>query len=110
MGCKYLKNYGFSRAIYIVHAMKIFNVGDNIKRNECLSTVINGAVVESLAMNLENRWKDVKNIAIYGDDRMLKTYKEAIKYFIPDMKENIITLNRNEFNCAVEGLMTIINS
>lgn len=109
-GCEYLKNYGLARAIYIVHAMKIFYVEDNKKRRECLSGIINGAVVESLALNIKNLWKDVKGFVIYGDDKMLATYKEAINFFIPHMKDRVLTLDRNEVNCAVDGLLTIINS
>lgn len=110
LGCDNLKKYGLARAIYIVHAMKIFDVGDNKKRRDCLNGVINGSVVQSLVLNMQSKWKDVKHITIYGNENMLSIYMEAIRHFIPDLAEEVISLNRNRVNCAVEGLITIINS
>lgn len=108
IGCGLLKKYGMSRAAYIIHAMKIFDVWDGTKRRECLSAVINGAVMESIARHMSNAWKDVKYIIIYGDKGILETYKEAVKQFMPDMSESVLTIDRNEHNCAVEGFMNII--
>ncbi len=110
MGCRNLKKYGLARALYIVHAMKIFDVGDNKFRRECLNAVINGSVVESLKLNMNTEWKDIKRIAVYGDENMLLTYKEAIKEFLPELSIEVLALNRDNYNCAFEGLITIINS
>lgn len=110
MGCSNLKKYGLVRAIYIIHAMKIFNVWSNKIRRDCLNAVINGSVVEALVKNMQNKWKDVKHIAVYGDENMVVTYKEAINQFLPSMAEEVLTINRNQLNCAVDGLISIITS
>jgi hypothetical protein len=109
-GCENLNKYGFLRAIYIAHAMKIFDVGDNQLRRDLISSVINASVVQSIGLNITNKWRDVKHIVIYADEKTLSIYREAIRYFIPTLTENIVAINRNNINCAVEGLMSIINS
>lgn len=110
MGCSYLKKYGLARAMYIVHAMKIFDVGDNKIRRDCLNAVINGSVAEALAKNMKNKWKDIKYIAVYGDENILVTYKESIKQLFSYTGVEVLAIDRNKFNCAVEGLISIINS
>lgn len=110
MGCSNLKKYGLARSIYIVHAMKVFDVGSNQKRNDCLNAVINASAVQSLSLNIDSKWKGVKNIAVYGDERMLAIYLEAINHFIPELADKVQAIDRNRFNCAAEGLMSIISA
>lgn len=109
-GCSNLHKYGLPRAMYQAHAMKVFGVGDNNIRNDYLNAVINGSVVQSLSLNIESMWKDVSGIVVYAGERMAAIYSEAVRLFMPELAGKTTCLNREQINCAVEGLLAIINS
>jgi len=110
LGCNFVKKYGFARAVYIVHAMKIFDVSDNLIRRDCLSSIVVSSVIESLLLNMKNKWTGVKNVAVYANNNILETYLEVIKQFDPDMNVLSLLIEDSETTCSVEGFIRLINS
>ena len=107
-GLDALQRYGFARAAYIVHASKIFDACDNRTRRDMLSAIIVGTVFQSLALNMESKWTDVKRLAIYGDDTALLTCSEAAKVFLPQLETAQISNNQEGIVCSVEGMLNIL--
>jgi 2-keto-3-deoxy-galactonokinase len=108
-GCKYFKEYGISRAIYIIHAMKVFELGYNSARRDCLSGIINGSVVDSIIKQMQRDWKDVRHVIVYGDTKILEIFDIALNVFSDIKSKDRILLNREKYNCSVKGLMSIIS-
>jgi len=106
-GCDFFRKYGFARAVYIVHAMKIFDVADNSKRRDCLSSIVISSVVQSLLSNMEGKWSGVTNIAISGAKNIVETYSEVIRQLAPGI--NVLLLPHEEAGTAssVEGFISL---
>ena len=75
IGANNLLKFGFSRAIYISHAMRIFYTGTEHDRYSYAEGVINGCVRESLEYYCEHFWKDCHEVAILGDEFMYTMFK-----------------------------------
>ena len=69
-----LKNFGFNRAIYIAHAMRIFNQGTPEERFSFAEGVINGGIRQSIEYYCANVWPDCKNIILIGNAFMHQLY------------------------------------
>lgn len=108
MGLQALKEYGFARAVYIVHATKIFDVADNRQRRDMLSAIITGTVFQSLSLHLEQQWQDVSRLAVYGDAAALFTCRQAAARFTPDLEFCSVSNQQTDRVCSVEGLLQII--
>ncbi|MDD3164895.1 MAG: 2-dehydro-3-deoxygalactonokinase [Oscillospiraceae bacterium] len=74
-GANNLLQFGFSRAIYIAHAMRIFNTGTENERYCYAEGVVNGGVRESLEYYCRNVWKDCHEVAIVGDSFMYDMFQ-----------------------------------
>ena len=74
-GVNNLLKFGFSRAIYIAHAMRIFYKGTESDRYSYAEGVINGCVRESLEYYCEHFWKNCHEVAIIGDEFMYALFK-----------------------------------
>lgn len=106
-GCDLLNRYGIARAVYMVHAMKIFDVENNHIRRDALSGIIAAATVDSFLHILDDKWKNIENIAIYGDETMIKAYELAFSSVSDKYPFNLFLLNRNEHKCGIEGFYKI---
>lgn len=109
LGCNYVKQYGFARAIYIVHAMKIFDVADNAKRRDCLSSIVISSVIQSLQLNLDNKWIDVNRLVVYANRKLLEIYLEGIKEFNSAIQVYPLSIEDLGLTCSVEGFLSLLN-
>ncbi|MDR1246777.1 MAG: 2-dehydro-3-deoxygalactonokinase [Clostridiales Family XIII bacterium] len=109
LACRFLDKYGLARAIYIIHAMKIFEVADNFKRRAMLSATVVGATVQSITAALREKWQNTANICIYGDDAIMETYNIAFAYFAPKLPKPL-NISRERVAANVNGILRIISS
>ena len=107
-GLEALKKRGFARAVYTVHATKIFDAATNRQRRDMLSAIITGTVFQSLALHLQNSWQDVKRLAVYGDASSIFTCIQAAGIFTPELEIRSVDPQSEERVCSVEGLFHII--
>ena len=108
MGINSLINFGFARATYTVHATKIFDACSNKVRRDMLSAIINGTVLQSLDLNIKNKWQDVKNLVIYGDATATAICEAAAKHFTPYLNIRTMDNSKQEVPCSVLGMQKII--
>lgn len=69
-----LKDFGFNRAIYIAHAMRIFSQGTPEDRFSFAEGVINGGIRQSIEYYCANVWPDCKNVVLVGNAFMHQLY------------------------------------
>lgn len=106
-GIENVKKFGFNRAIYISHAMKIFNEGTELERFSYSEGVINTGVRESLEYYCENYWKQCYSVAIISDRFMYELYSTIFQG--SDYIKEIIWLPMSESNnYMVNGLRKMI--
>ena len=108
LGLDSLINFGFARATYTVHASKIFDACSNKVRRDMLSAIINGTVLQSLDLNIRNKWQDVKNLVIYGDATATAICCKAAERFTPYLNIKIMDNSKQEVPCSVLGMQKII--
>lgn len=82
-GYQYLKRYGICRALYIIHATKVFNVCSDEIRSQILAGIISGSVIDLLAMRIAEAWKDVEKIVIIGGKSYVESYRILCETIIP---------------------------
>lgn len=107
-GVENLKKFGFNRAIYISHSMRLFNKGTEAERFSYAEGVINGGVRESLEYYCENYWKECDTIALVADEFMYELYSAIFDG--SDYIKEIIWLPISETNSyAVKGLKKMVS-
>ena len=97
-----LKKYGFTRAIYICHAMRIFSRGTELQRFSYGEGVVNGDFETALSSFCAEKplWQGCETAAIVSEKFMFELYKEILKTspvikevdWIPIEKENPFTV------------------
>jgi 2-keto-3-deoxy-galactonokinase len=108
LGLRYLKEYGFNRALYICHAMKIFDAADNIQRKSYLEGVIIGGIVLGFEKKIKHKWVSVKKIVIAGRSNITGAYEILLKYVLPNC--SVMTISSDEkYSFAVQGFVNILN-
>lgn len=106
-GFENLCNYGINRALYIAHAMKIFDVSNNSGRNSYLEGVITGGVVLAFERSIKEKWKEVDKIIICGRNNVTKVYEIILKEIFK--KIDVVTISASEKKSfAVSGLLKIL--
>lgn len=73
-GMENAKRFGFNRAIYICHAMRIFEQGTPQQRFSYGEGVIMGGVRQSLEYYCEHFWPDCHTVALVGDEFMHRLF------------------------------------
>ena len=89
-GYDYLHKYGIGRALYIVHATKVFDVCTDAERNQILAGIIAGSVADILAKTVLEKWNDVLKIIIIGGKEYVESYRILIKEALPDLPVEIL--------------------
>jgi 2-keto-3-deoxy-galactonokinase len=102
-----LKEYGINRALYIAHAMKIFNASDSIERKSYLEGVINGGIVLAFEKTIKQKWGQVDKVIIAADHNIAKVYQILLEQITP--KLNIMPMHASgKESFAVKGFIEIL--
>lgn len=89
-GYAYLKKYGICKALYVIHATRIFDVCSDEVRSQILSGIISGSVIELLAKKIEQDWKNVKKIVIIGSKAYIQSYHMLCEMLVPNIPAKIV--------------------
>jgi 2-dehydro-3-deoxygalactonokinase len=108
LGFRDLKEYGITRALYIAHATKIFNVCNNHQRQSYLEGVINGSVVQAFDSRLKNKWSGINKILIASNStRIARIYEILLKEMQNEIGISIMIASERQ-GFAVKGFMEIL--
>lgn len=106
-GYKNLQKYGFNRAVYICHAMRIFESGTEEDRVSYAEGVVMGDILTALEQKCEESWKDCETAVIVSNREMYDLFRIIFKQSIHI--KNLIWMPIDEKKSyAVEGLKKII--
>ena len=73
-GMENVQRFGFNRALYICHAMRIFEQGTPKQRFSYGEGVINGGVRESLEYYCEHFWPECRTVVMVSDEFMYRLF------------------------------------
>lgn len=108
-GYENLQRFGFNRAIYICHAMRLFQQGTPQQRFSYGEGVIMGGVRESLEYYCEHLWPKCRTAVLVSDEFMYKLFStllEGSKYI-----DRVLWMPISETKSyAVSGLKKIISA
>lgn len=78
-GLAYLREYGVTRALYIIHASRVFGTGSDEIRSQLLEGIIAGSVILLLADKLKGDWRGVERVLIIDGKSYVKAYELLAK-------------------------------
>ena len=78
-GIENLERFGFNRALYICHAMRIFEQGTPQQRLSYGESVIMGGVRQSLEYYCEHFWKECRTVALVSDEFMYRLFSMILE-------------------------------
>ena len=105
-GCDNLHEYGFCRAIYIVHATKIFNSANNFQRRYMLEGIITGSVIEAFLKKLSH-FEGMNNVVIAASKNYMRCYEIVLNYVAPQLKTSTVFASVPD-SFSVRGFLEII--
>ena len=106
-GYRNLEEYGFTRAMYIIHATKVFNVGGNDVRSQLLEGVIAGSSISALRKRIREDWKDVGKIVIIGGKAYMEAYEILCRHLLPEV-EVVLYKAQGQISLALHGFLEIL--
>ena len=109
LGMHNLQKYGFNRALYICHSMRIFNEGTPEQRYAYCEGVLNGGYATALETCCREKWKDCSLAVVVGNAYMYGLYSEILRDH-PYIKEVVHFPISDQKSYAVEGLRAILQS
>jgi len=106
-GYRNLEQYGFTRAMYIIHATKVFDIGANAVRSQLLEGVIAGSTVSVLRKRIRDDWKDVRKVVIIGGKPYMEAYEILCRHLLPEM-EVVLYNGQGQMSLALHGFLEIL--
>lgn len=107
-GVSNLKKFGFNRALYIGHALRMFDEGDERTRLSYCQGVIFGGVALSLGEYCRTRWTECKTAVIVADPKVMDLYKAVLSEC--DEIEEVLEIPLSPSKSyALEGFRKIIS-
>ncbi|MGP1348404.1 MAG: 2-dehydro-3-deoxygalactonokinase [Stomatobaculum sp.] len=104
-----LERFGFNRALYIGHAMRIMNQGTTTQRFSYLEGVINGGIRTAVDYYCANRWQGCDTLIVVSEEFMYRLFSMIFKKSM--YIRNIVWLPISETESyAVRGLEKILKS
>ena len=108
-GCQNLKRFGFNRALYICHAMRLFDQGTPQQRFSYGEGVIMGGVRESLEYYCENLWPKCRTVVMVSNEFMYQLF--AALFEDSPFIDRVLWMPISESKSyAVSGLKKIIGA
>ena len=108
-GCQNLKRFGFNRALYICHAMRLFDQGTPQQRFSYGEGVIMGGVRESLEYYCENLWPKCRTVVMVSNEFMYQLF--AALFEDSPFIDRVLWMPISESKSyAVSGLKNIIGA
>jgi 2-keto-3-deoxy-galactonokinase len=107
-GFGHLSRYGFSRAIYIIHATKVFGVADDAIRTQMLEGIIAGSTALALKHRIEQEWQNVGKIVIKGGSPYMEAYLLLCRHLMPDI-DTILYDPQDNPSLALSGFLHMLS-
>lgn len=106
-GYEYLKNYGICRALYIIHATRVFETCSNEVRSQMMAGIIAGSVIELLGTKIKENWTNAEKIVIIGGKNYVESYRILCESIILQAKTEIVSVQENK-SFALSGFLELL--
>ncbi len=103
-----LEKFGFNRALYICHAMRMMDAGTPEQRFAYAEGVINGGLRKTLEYYCETRWQSCDTLVIASDEFMYKLFS-IIFDGSPYIKRIVWLPISEKKSYALEGLKKLLS-
>lgn len=107
LGMENLRHYGFNRALYIGHAMRIFDKESKQFRRCYCEAVVSGGVIQALDNYCQERWLHCETAAVVANPYMAEFFSLLLKNSC-EIRSHIQCVLTGEKSYALEGLRRII--
>lgn len=107
LGVNNLRKYGFTRALYICHAMRLFNEGTPTSRASYAEGVILGGLCQSLDQRKAEQWKELKNLVVIADEATADIYCKLLKNCQNSFHVHSLLIGK-DWIPALEGIRALI--
>lgn len=107
LGVDNLCKYGFTRALYICHAMRLFNEGTPASRASYAEGVILGGLCQSLDQCKEERWKELENLVVIANEATADIYCKLLKNCQHSFHVHSLLIGK-DWIPALEGIRTLM--
>ena len=107
LGAQNAKKFGFNRALYIGHAMRLFGQGDLLARRCYCEGVISGGVITALDGYCESLWQGCQTAVVVADGYMGEVFT-ALLSESASIKNVLVLPISAQKSYALEGLKRII--
>lgn len=108
LGLENLRRYGFNRALYIGHAMRVFErESPHFRRCYC-EAVVSGGVIEALDAYCEERWTECDTAVVVANPYMAELFTLLLAGSRRIRSHSTLTAD-GERSYALEGLRGILN-
>lgn len=108
LGLKNLRHYGFNRALYIGHAMRVFNEGTPHFRRCYCEAVISGGVIQALDTVCRERWTDCETALIAAEPYLSELFSLLLEGSETIRRWETLEISADR-SFALEGLRRIIH-
>ena len=108
MAVENLERFGFNRALYIVHAMRIMDKYTEGERYSYCEGVVNGGMRKSLEYYCENIWKGCDTLVLVSDDFMHELFTMIFDGSSYIKKIVWLPINQNK-SYALQGLKKLLS-
>jgi 2-keto-3-deoxy-galactonokinase len=89
-GYQYLQQYGICRALYIIHATKVFDICSNEVRSQIMQGILTGSVIDLLSKKINEEWKGVEKIIIIGGKSYVEAYRILCEMIISHIPVHVV--------------------
>lgn len=107
-GVQNLKKFGFSRAVYICHTMRLFNEASAQQRLSYAEGVIMGGVCQALEHNCRTIWQDIKTAVVVSNPAMGNVYETILRECEPIKRVDVIPIS-SSYIPALEGIRALLS-
>ena len=107
MGYEKLTEYGVNRALYLVNAMKIFDILTKTERTSYFEGVIVGGVIQAFEKTRTKKWKNVEEVIVAGGGAMADACAILLKALYKDMNVNVLNAPEPD-SFAAKGFLALL--
>lgn len=107
LGMENLRHYGFNRALYIGHAMRVFNEGSAHSRRCYCEAVISGGVIQALDAVCREQWTRCDTALVVANPYMAELFSLLLEQSHAIRRHDQLILADNK-SYGLEGLREIL--
>ena len=108
LGVENLREYGFTRALYLCHTMRLFDRETPLRRASYAEGVILGGLCQSLDQNCAQKWTALRRLVVVAEPVTARLYCQLLRNCRAPLEVSAIECG-SEWIPALQGMRYILN-